>query len=91
MSNYKIVFSPAALIDVKEAAIWYNAQQKGLGKKFKEEIKNVITSILLNPFFASIKYETIRTTSCKKIPFAVHYEVNEAENIIRILFIFHLA
>ncbi len=55
MSNYKIVFSPVALMDVGEAADWYNSQQKGLGKKFKEDIKKVIASILLNPFFASVK------------------------------------
>jgi len=91
MSNYKIVFSPVALMDVREAADWYNSQQKGLGKKFKEDIRKIIASILLNPFFASVKYENIRMASCNIFAFTVHYEVSEAENIVRIISVFHFS
>jgi hypothetical protein len=47
-NNDKIVFSSAALADIKEAAAWYNAQQKGLGKRLKEDIKLVL-SYLIKP------------------------------------------
>ena len=90
-TSYKIVFSADALADVKEATKWYNSQQKGLGKRFKEDIKNVIRAIISNPFHASVKYETIRTSTCKTFPYNVHYEVNEAENTVRIISIFHFS
>ena len=32
--NYKAVISDSAKADIKEAANWYNKQQKGLGKRF---------------------------------------------------------
>lgn len=89
MSRYKILFSPSALIDVKEAALWYNSQQQGLGKRFKEDIKQVITSIILNPFFASIKYENVRTASCKHFPYSIHFEIDEPAKTVRIAAIFH--
>ena len=65
MKKFKIVFSPFALDDVKEAAKWYNSQQKGLGKRFKGEVKDVVNSISLNPFFASVKYDNVRTLFVK--------------------------
>ncbi len=90
-SKYKIIFSSAALTDIKEAASWYNSQQKSLGKRFKQEVKTAISYILSNPFHASIKYETIRTVACRIFPYSIHYEVNEAESIIRVISIFHFS
>lgn len=57
MKKFKIVCSPSALADVRDAAKWYSSQQKGLGKRFKEEVRFVINSISSNPFFASVKYD----------------------------------
>lgn len=90
-SSYTIVYSAEALRDVKEATAWYNAQQNGLGKRFKEEIKSLIAAILQNPFLTSVKYETIRTVACKIFPYSIHYEVDEVESIIRIISIFHFS
>jgi len=89
MKRFKIVVSSSALIDVKEAAEWYNSQQKGLGKKFKEDIKLAINSIVLNPFFASVKYENIRTASCKHFPYSIHFEIDEPAKTVRIAAVFH--
>jgi hypothetical protein len=36
---YKSTILPLAKEDIREAALWYNAQQKGLGKKFTSEIQ----------------------------------------------------
>lgn len=89
MKKFKILVSPSALIDVKEAAQWYNSQQKGLGKRFKEDIKHVISTITLNPFFASVKYENVRTASCKHFPYSIHFETDEPAKTVRITAVFH--
>lgn len=52
--NFKIVFSVRALSDIKEAREWYNQQQKGLGKRLVEDVKQAVLSIKRNPFHASI-------------------------------------
>jgi hypothetical protein len=57
MRTFKVVYSSFALADVKEAAKWYNSQQKGLGKKFKQEVKSVINSISSNPFLLLLSME----------------------------------
>jgi hypothetical protein len=87
--NYRLLFSPKALADIEEGRIWYNLQQKGLGNRLIAEVKNVITSIKRNPYFASVKFENIRTAACKTFPYAVHYEIDENQNTVRILSIFH--
>ncbi len=65
MKPYRIVFSPEALYDIDEAHCWYDLQQKGLGKRFVDDIKKIIHIIKQNPFHASVKFDDIRTASCK--------------------------
>lgn len=89
--RYKIVFSSGALNDVKEARKWYNAQQKGLGRRLINDIKATTELIKQNPFFASVKFENIRTASCKTFPYALHYEIDEQYHLVRITSIFHFS
>ncbi len=91
MKGYKLLFSIKALHDLQEARTWYNLQQKGLGKRLIADVKNVIASIKQNPYFASVKFDNIRTAACKTFPYAIHYEIDEADNIISITSIFHFS
>jgi hypothetical protein len=34
---YKLLILPLAKNDIKEAAIWYNSRQKGLGKRLRKK------------------------------------------------------
>lgn len=56
----KIKLSPKARKDIIEAKKYDNKQQAGLGKKFAEDVKSVLQKIEINPFLASVRYETIR-------------------------------
>lgn len=85
MRNYQLLFSAKALDDLKEARLWYNFQQKGLGGKMTADVKNVIASIKRNPF-ASVKFANSRTAACNTFPYAIHYEIDEVNNIIRIVY-----
>jgi plasmid stabilization system protein ParE len=91
MKKYKIIFSSFALNDFKEAKHWYNTQQKDLGKRLIKDVKETIASIKLNPYHASIKFENIRTTSCKIFPYSLHYEIDEENDLVRVLSIFHFS
>lgn len=91
MKKYQVIFSAAALADLKDARQWYNLQQKGLGKKLISDVKLVVGSIKQNPFFASLKYNSIRTASCKTFPYALHYEIDEASLTVRIAAVFHFS
>jgi hypothetical protein len=39
---YKSIILPLAKEDVREAAQWYNKQQKGLGKRFTTEVREKV-------------------------------------------------
>jgi mRNA-degrading endonuclease RelE of RelBE toxin-antitoxin system len=79
------------MYDAKEARKWYNQQQKGLGKTFTEDVKNTISSVEQNPYFGSVKYNNIQTAACKTFPYALHYEIDETNNIVRIVAVFHFS
>ena len=91
MTAHKIVYSSGALLDLREARLWYNLQQKELGKRFVNDVKKTVASIKLNPHFASVKFNNIRTAACKAFPYSIHYEIDEHENIVRIISIFHFS
>ncbi len=74
-----------------EARTWYNLQQNGLGKRFTDDVRKTVSSIKSNPYFASVKFESIRTAACETFPYSVHYETGEAENLVRITSIFHFS
>ena len=89
--NYQLLFSAKALVDIKEARVWYNLQQKGLGNRLIADVKNVIASIKRNPYLASKKFENIRTAACKTFPYSIHYEIDEDQSMIRVVSIFHFS
>ncbi len=91
MNKHKILFSPGALLDIREARSWYNLQQKGLGKRFVEDVRKTVASIKSNPYFASVKFENMRTAACETFPYALHYEIDEVEKLVRIVSIFHFS
>ena len=91
MDRYKRLFSGGALLDMRDAHTWYNLQQKGLGNKFIDDVRKTVASIKSNPYFASVKFENIRTAACITFPYAIHYEIDGAENLFRIVSIFHFS
>lgn len=46
----KVIFSPFAKQELKDAIEFYNLEYRGLGNKFKQEVKISITRILHYPY-----------------------------------------
>ena len=90
MKRFKIIFLPDALEDIKASKKWYDKQQSGLGTKLIADVELSIKDVKQNPFFGSIKYMDIRTVSCLKFPYAIHYSIDEINRIIIVTSIFHL-
>lgn len=86
---YKIIILPLAMQDIKEAAQWYNKQQKGLGKRFTGEIKEKVDFIKNNPDATNIRYNNVRTAVLNSFPFIMHYHINQPENLILVTAVFH--
>jgi hypothetical protein len=89
VKKYKIIFSENALLDIEEAVIYYNEQQKNLGKKFASEVQSTLKYIKTNPFYVSVRYDDIRCAVVDIFPFLVHYKIEADINTVKILSVYH--
>ncbi len=90
MKNFKVILLSEALNDMEASSKWYDEQQNGLGKRFVADVRSSISEIRQNPFIGSVKYMEIRTISCSKFPYAIHYSIDEVKEEVVITSIFHL-
>ena len=86
---YKSIILPLAKEDVREAAQWYNKQQKGLGKRFTTEVREKVHFIRQNPKASNIRYKNVRTTVLNIFPFMVHYTIDEKNKTIIVSAVLH--
>lgn len=66
---------PAAKLDIKEAALWYNDKQYGLGKRFFNAVNDEVYKIKQNPHMYEIRYYDVRTALTKNFPYLIHFSL----------------
>jgi len=86
---YKAVILPLANHDIKEAALWYNNEQPGLGKRFTTQIRQKIKLIKDDPELAPVRYDNIRTAVLDVFPFMIHYSIDHSLKLIVISAVLH--
>jgi plasmid stabilization system protein ParE len=85
---YSVLVEANALRDIQKAIDYYDVQQIGLGKKFEQSIHKSIAALIKNPFY-QIRYDEIRCLPLKKFPFMIHFDLQETNQAIRIIAVFH--
>jgi plasmid stabilization system protein ParE len=86
---YKSVILPLAKEDIREAALWYNKQQIGLGKRFTAEVREKVHFIRQNPKASNIRYKNVRTTVLNFFPFMIHFTIDEKNKTVIISAVLH--
>lgn len=86
---YKAIILPLAKLDISEAASWYNSKQKGLGKRFTNEVRSKVLFIRKNPKAVAIRYDDSRCAVLDVFPFMVHYTIDELNKTIIVAAVFH--
>ncbi|GAF04797.1 type II toxin-antitoxin system RelE/ParE family toxin [Saccharicrinis fermentans] len=86
---YKSIILPLAKEDIREAAKWYNKQQKGLGKSFTAEVRENVHFIRQNPKASNIRYKNVRTAVLNVFPFMIHYTIDEKDKTVIISAVLH--
>ena len=73
--NRRTFVRPEAQINIREAAVWYEQRETGLGHRFRREIRQSLISITKTPLrFPIIEYG-IRRLLLSRFPYAVYFLV----------------
>lgn len=84
--KYTIKIEPDAQIDLEEAVLWYENQQKSLGEKFALEVYNKIEFIGENPKVYSVVFKNIRNAILDRFPFNIYFFLkNDSIHIFAII------
>ena len=79
IKKYTVVFAPEAVQEIKDIVKWYSAQQKGLGKKFKANLKKSLDIAKQNPLAYTVRYDDVRFFVPAKFPYAAHFTIDTEE------------
>jgi plasmid stabilization system protein ParE len=88
VKKFNFIYSPLTLSDIEEAKDYYENIQKGLGKRFVNQLQIALLSLKRNPFFASVRYDDIRCVQIKRFPYLIHYHVDEKDFIVTIIAVY---
>ena len=79
---YKSVILPSAKKDIREAAKWYEKQQRGIGKRFLAEVRKKNQQLNRNPFAYAIRYGNVRTAIVDIFPYMIHFTIESGNSIL---------
>jgi hypothetical protein len=88
LPKFKVVFHNEALEQLQQSINYYNAAQKGLGKRFALVVKATAGQLDKTPFY-QIRYDDICCFPLQKFPFMLHFRVNEDLNVVEIFAVLH--
>ncbi len=86
---YKAIILLLAKKDISEAATWYNSKQKGLGKRFTQEVRSKVLFIRENPKASPVRYDDTRCAVLDVFPFMIHYTIDDKKKTVIIAAVFH--
>jgi toxin ParE1/3/4 len=85
--KFKSILVPKAKQELKEAFLWYENQEPGLGYEFLISADTARATIQRDPAVYPKVYRDIQRILVQRFPFAIYYAIRS--DIIFILAIFH--
>lgn len=85
--SFDIIVRPEAENDMKEAFLWYEEQNPGLGYEFLLCVEAVFDTLMRHPELYRKVYQNIRRALTRRFPYGVFYIVEDTKVII--LAVFH--
>ncbi len=75
--------------DIRDAALWFNFRQRGLGKRFTAQVRDKVNFICQNPHAVAVRYDEVRTVVLDDFSFMLHYSVDDNQKQIIISAVLH--
>jgi toxin ParE1/3/4 len=73
----RVEYHPEALAEFREAAIYYESRQRGLGGRFIGAVESSIAHIAATPAAGRVLEDGVRRYLTKVFPYAVLYSIEE--------------
>jgi plasmid stabilization system protein ParE len=86
--TYRAIYLPGYREDLKSAYLWYEEQQPGLGRRFREVSRVTIRRIKENPFLFQGYAEDVRRAHLFGFPYGIFYRIKE--DVVVIVALQHL-
>jgi toxin ParE1/3/4 len=85
--NLTLIFRSEAVAETQEAFAWYEAQRRGMGVEFRDELQETLDKIQANPNQYPVVHRNVRRALVRRFPYGVFYVV-EGQRIV-VLAVFH--
>ena len=82
--SYHLRFTPESLQDIIDAGDYYEYYSKGLGQKFKSEIRRKLILIKKSPFLHALRYHDVRIALTEIFPYSIHFSIYENIQTVQI-------
>ncbi|HEY9342933.1 MAG TPA: hypothetical protein VIQ23_15230 [Hanamia sp.] len=79
---YTVTYFDEVENDVSNAKAWYKSKKNGLEKRFAKAIKLAIVNLQKTPTAYAIRYKNVRIAYPAVFPYAIHFYIDEQQNII---------
>lgn len=71
--NRRTFVRPEAQINIRDAAVWYEQRETGLGQRFMEEIRQSLKSISRLPLRFPVIENGVRRLLLRRFPYAIYF------------------
>ena len=79
---YRLIIWPDAEADLAEAAQWYEAQERGLGRQFMHAFRGATSILRRTPLHYQPVVEEARRVLLRRFPYAVFFEIHGSDVVI---------
>lgn len=78
----RVLLLAEARLDVLDIFRWYESERKGLGKVFREALRQSIQYIRQAPLASPVVYKDLRRVLVDRFPYAVFYRVESGAIVV---------
>lgn len=87
--RYPVVVLPLARTDILHASNWYESQQEGLGKRFRQEIAKAIDSLYDPVKGYGPVYMSLSRIFVQQFPFVIYFKNDSSRNCMVVYAVLH--
>ena len=87
VTTAKVVFRPAAVTELEDARLWYEARRPGLGDDFVDCIDLALLRVASEPLAHARVHGDIRRVLVRRFPYAI-FHIAESDRVV-VLAVFH--